>query len=63
MLLVFLSLVEYAIILRRIVIHQRNLEKWRQDQIKDKKQDTASEVCDLQILGIPFVSIGNKTIW
>jgi len=43
MLLVFLSLVEYAIILRRIVIHQRNLEKWRQDQIKDKKQDTASE--------------------
>ena len=44
MLLVFLSLVEYAIILRRIVIHQRNLEKWRQDQIKEKKQETATEV-------------------
>ena len=41
MLLVFLSLVEYAIILRRIVIHQRNLEKWRQEQIKEKKQDSA----------------------
>ena len=44
MLLVFLSLVEYAIILRKIVIHQRNLEKWRQEQIKEKKQDQSSEV-------------------
>merc|ERR1719189_3420786 len=38
MLLVFLSLVEYAIILRRIVIHQRNLEKWRQDQSKKRNK-------------------------
>ena len=44
MLLVFLSLVEYAIILRKIVIHQRNLEKWRQEQIKEKKHDQSSEV-------------------
>merc|ERR1719510_1721812 len=43
MLLVFLSLVEYAIILRRIVIHQRNLEKWRQEQLKEKKNESTTE--------------------
>ena len=44
MLLVFLSLVEYAIILRRIVLHQRNIEKWRQDQIRDTKPENSTEV-------------------
>ena len=44
MLLVFLSLVEYAIILRRIVIHQRSLEKWRQEQLKDVKPEASAEV-------------------
>merc|ERR1719350_972730 len=38
MLLVFLSLVEYAIILRRIVMHQRNLEKWRQEQEREREK-------------------------
>ena len=53
MLLVFLSLVEYAIILRKIVIHQRNLEKWRQEQIKEKKPDQSSEVIS-QIFSFVF---------
>jgi len=42
MLLVFLSLVEYAIILRRIVIHQRNLERRRRQQMKHKQAAVAS---------------------
>ena len=54
MLLVFLSLVEYAIILRRIVIHQRNIEKWRQDQIKEKRHDAGSEV-DIYFNGIGLI--------
>ena len=29
---------------RRIVIHQRNLEKWRQDQLQDKRPETSNEV-------------------
>ena len=29
---------------RRIVIHQRNLEKWRQEQLKEKKNDSTAEV-------------------
>merc|ERR1719397_1492841 len=38
MLLVFLSLVEYAIILRRIVIHQRNLERRRREDMKERER-------------------------
>ena len=30
--------------LRRIVIHQRNLEKWRQEQLKEKKNESTTEV-------------------
>lgn len=40
MLLVFLSLVEYAIILRKIVIHQRNIERRRRDQLKQRTSDS-----------------------
>ena len=29
---------------RRIVIHQRNLEKWRQEQLKEKKTESTAEV-------------------
>ena len=29
---------------RRIVIHQRNLEKWRQEQLKEKKNESTTEV-------------------
>ena len=29
---------------RRIVIHQRNLEKWRQEQLKEKKNESTAEV-------------------
>merc|ERR1719474_1372983 len=37
--LVFLTLVEYAIILRRIVIHQRNLEQRRRQKMKQRNSD------------------------
>merc|ERR1719317_1424982 len=39
MLLVFLSLVEYAIILRRIVLHQRNLERKRRQTVGHQETD------------------------
>merc|ERR1719474_2248757 len=39
MLLVFLSLVEYAIILRKIVVHQRNIERRRRQQMKQRNSD------------------------
>jgi len=38
MLLVFLSLVEYAVILRRIVLHHRHLERHRRAQEKERER-------------------------
>merc|ERR1719361_1449958 len=37
MLLVFLSLVQYAVILRRIVLHNRVIESWRKENEKAKE--------------------------
>jgi len=42
MLLVFLSLVEYAIILRKIVIHQRNIERRRRKQMLQRPSDSSN---------------------
>merc|ERR1711953_1575665 len=38
MLLVFLSLVEYAVILRRIVLHHRHLERHRREQEREREK-------------------------
>ena len=50
MLLVFLSLVEYAIILRKIVVHQRNIERRRRQQMRQRNSDAHNGVSQTKTL-------------
>ena len=48
MMLVFLSLVEYTIILRRIVTHNRELERFKKETARQKLKDVSNGVSNYQ---------------